>query len=555
MHKSQPHDLLFYLREPEALLFSESKNAAGLSTSGRLKTRPAVSIEVNLSLHLSRAKMNEQDYIQRLEKMNQQLLDQVTQLTLELREMKRLLFGSKSERFVPEQVGGSPQLDLQLLMEEAAKPAVITQEVKLITHVQSPARSAAGRQALPAHLQREDTVLEPEVDTTGMKKIGEEITEQLDYRPGKLVVKRIIRPKYAKVTPDGTGYTEVFIAELPAFAVEKGMAAAGLLAQIIVDKQVDHLPIHRQIKRYQRDGVKLAASTVDGWYAGAYQALLPVGEMLKKVVLSSGYLQADETGLPVLRGETRGAAHQGYLWAYHSPPEKLIWYEFEPGRGRAGPINLLKTFSGYLQTDGYSVYENAAIGGRSDITLLHCMAHARRYFEKALDTDREHATHFLQEVQKLYAIERTCREENLSPDETKERRQQLSVQVLSALKEWLTEKYQALQIKSTPLAKAIAYCLSRWDRLSLYTTNGILQIDNNLVENGMRPVALGRKNYLFAGSHDGAKRLALFYSLLESCKKHDVHPWEYLKDILERIPTAKMSELRSMLPDQWKLNR
>lgn len=330
------------------------------------------------------------------------------------------------------------------------------------------------------------------------------------------------------------------------------MAAAGLLAQIIVDKQVDHLPIHRQIKRYQRDGVKLAPSTIDGWYAAAYQLLMPLSEALKKLILSTRYLQADETGLPVLSGDTQGAAHQGYLWAYHSPPLKLIFYDFQPGRGKEGPITLLKKFEGYLQTDGYGVYEHAVIGGRSNITLMHCMAHARRYFEKAIDTDKDRASHFLKEVQQLYAVERRCREQQLPPDDVLRLRQEISVPVLTRLKEWLIENYQAIQIKSSPIAKAIGYALPRWEKLSLYTSAPTLQIDNNLIENGMRPVAIGRKNFLFAGSNEGGKRLALFYSLLESCKKHNILPWEYLKDMLERVPTAKMSELRGMLPDQWK---
>jgi len=483
--------------------------------------------------------------------MNKQLLDQVTQLTFELREMKRLLFGSKSERFIAEPSATCGQLDLQLMMEEAVQPVVPAQESRVVTKV-VPARKPTGRQPLPAHLQREDVILEPGVDTKDLTKIGQEVTEQLDYKPGKLIVKRFIRPKYARVSTDGTGYTEVFIAELPDFVIEKGMAAAGLLAQIIVDKQVDHLPIHRQIKRYQRDGVKLAASTIDGWYAAAYHALIPLGDALRKVILSARYLQADETGLPVLGGKTQGAAHQGYLWAYHSPPLKLIFYDFQPGRGKEGPTNLLKDFEGYLQTDGYGVYENIAIGGRPNITLMHCMAHARRYFEKALDTDKDRASYFLKQVQQLYAIERRCRDEELLPDDVLRLRQQVSAPILESLNEWLIENYQALQIKSSPIAKAIGYALPRWEKLSLYTSNPSLQIDNNLIENGMRPVALGRKNFLFAGSNEGGKRLALFYSLLESCKKHNIHPWEYLKNVLERMPTAKMSELRSMLPDQWK---
>lgn len=495
--------------------------------------------------------MNETEYIAKLEAMNKQLLDQVTQLTFELREMKRLLFGRKSERYVPETSTMSAQLDLQLAMQEASSPPAIAEDVKVVTRVVA-AQKPTGRQPLPAHLQREDTILEPAVDTAGMKKIGEEITEQLDYKPGRLIVKRFIRPKYARTNADGTGYTEVVIAALPDFAIERGMAAPGLLAQIIVDKQVDHLPLHRQQKRYRRDGVKIAPATMDGWYAASYKLLVPLGDELRKTILASDYIQADETGLPVLNGETKGAVHQGYLWAYHSPPQRLVLYDFQPGRSKAGPLAMLREFKGYLQTDGYSVYENIAIGGRADVTLMHCMAHARRYFEKALDTNKESAGYFLKEVQKLYAIERRCRDEQLPPEVVMDLRQQESVPVLTALKQWLEKTYVEEQLKSTPLAKAIGYALPRWANLSIYTTNPKLQIDNNLIENGMRPVALGRKNYLFAGSNEGGKRLALFYSLLESCKKHNIHPWEYLKDVLQRMPATKTSQLRTLLPDEWK---
>ena len=179
------------------------------------------------------------------------------------------------------------------------------------------------------------------------------------------------------------------------------------------------------------------------------------------------------------------------------------------------------------------------------------MAHARRYFEKALVTDKEPAQYFLTELQKLYAIERRLREQQSSPEQIVSTRQQEAVPILAALKTWLTEQYTTNLVKS-PLTTAVGYALQRWDKLSNYTTESQLQIDNNLVENAMRPVALGRKNYLFAGSNEGGKRLALFYSLLETCKKHELNPLEYIHDILERMPSTKTSELRSILPDQWK---
>jgi hypothetical protein len=179
------------------------------------------------------------------------------------------------------------------------------------------------------------------------------------------------------------------------------------------------------------------------------------------------------------------------------------------------------------------------------------MAHARRYFDKALDNDKQRAEYFLAAMQTLYSIERRAKDDNLSAKGVKELRQQEALPVLQDLKTWLQENYAQVLPKS-PIGKAIAYSLPRWDRLSLYTSDGRLQLDNNTIENAIRPVAIGRKNFLFAGSNEGGKRLALFYSLLLSCKKQDVNPWEYLKDILERMPTTKTSQLRELLPDRWK---
>jgi len=491
--------------------------------------------------------VDQSDYIARLEAQNRQLLEQVALLTYELRDMKRLLFGRKSERFLPS--APNAQLDLMQVMAEAAIPAAVTREVKVVTTKSE--SKPTGRQALPANLPKVDIVLEPTEDITGLDKIGEEITEQLDYTPGKLQIRRYIRPKYARVKKDGTGYTEVVIAPLPDFPIEKGIPGPGLLAQILVDKHVDHLPVYRQIKRYQRDGVKLSASTISGWLDAIAGLLAPLGKELIRVVFEGDYVQADETPLPVLDGETKGAAHTGYLWAYHSPPHQLIFYDFQAGRGKEGPIHLLKDYTGFLQTDGYGVYEHASIGGRKEIILMHCMAHARRYFEKALDNDQERAEYFLKQVQKLYAIERQIKDEKLPTTSIAQLRQQEALPILQSLKSWLVENYSQVLPKSK-IGKAIAYSLPRWDRLSLYVADGRLQLDNNYVENAMRPVALGRKNYLFAGSNEGGKRLALFYSLLESCKKQQVNPWEYMKDILERLPATKTSQLRGLLPDQWK---
>jgi transposase len=377
-----------------------------------------------------------------------------------------------------------------------------------------------------------------------MKKIGEQISEELDYQPAKLFVRRYVRPRYVSVEED------FYIAALPSRPIDKGIPGPGLLAQILMDKFVDHLPVYRQVQRYERLGIKLSESTLGGWLSSTCDLLVPLYEALRTVVFAESYLQADETPIPVLDKKKKGKTHRGYQWAYHSVEVHLVFFDYQPGRGREGPKECLKDFAGYLQTDGYEAYEwiNAQ---RDDITLLHCMAHARRYFEKALDSDADRASYALSQIQKLYAIEGNARQADLSDEQRYVLRQERAVPVLEELHTWLLEQTAAVLPKSL-IGKAIAYSLRRIKTLSLYTTDGRLEIDNNLIENTIRPIALGRKNYLFAGSHTAAQRIAVFYSLLGSCKLHSIEPYSYLKDILERLPDHPINQIDELLPHRWK---
>jgi len=357
-------------------------------------------------------------------------------------------------------------------------------------------------------------------------------------------VRRYVRPRYVSEEED------FYMAPLPNRPIDKGIPGPGLLAQILMDKFVDHLPVYRQVQRYERLGTKLSESTLGGWLSSTCELLDPLYDALRTYVLGQSYLQADESPIPVLDKKKKGKTHRGYQWAYHSVEAKLVFFDYQPGRGREGPKECLKDFSGYLQTDGYEAYEwiNAQ---RDDITLLHCMAHARRYFEKALDSDADRASYALSEIQKLYAIERHARQANLSDEQRGVLRQQQATSVLEDLHTWLLEQAATVLPKSL-IGKAVAYSLRRIKTLSLYTTDGRLEIDNNLIENTIRPIALGRKNYLFAGSHAAAQRIAVFYSLLGSCKLHDIEPYSYLKDILERLPNHPIIEIDQLLPHRWK---
>jgi hypothetical protein len=234
---------------------------------------------------------------------------------------------------------------------------------------------------------------------------------------------------------------------------------------------------------------------------------------------------------------------------YYSPLEKTVLFDYREGRSREGPQKLLKDFKGYLQTDGYKVYDLFA--NRKDITLLNCMAHARRGFEKALDYDRENAEFAMEMFQKIYAIERKAKEQNLTSEQRHSLRLDESLPLLNELGKWIAGTYKTVLPKS-PLGRAMTYCIPRWDNLMNYLKDGSLEIDNNLAENAIRPIALGRKNYLFAGSARGAERAAMFYSFFGTCRKNEVNPFDWLKDTLERIPLHKANKLHELLPLSFK---
>lgn len=327
------------------------------------------------------------------------------------------------------------------------------------------------------------------------------------------------------------------------------MAGSGLLAQIIIDKYVDHLPVHRQMQRFERAGVKLPYSTLTDWVSATAKLIAPLYEALKRQVLQSGYLHADETPIKVMDKDKKGQTHRGYYWVYQDSIHKLVFFDYQQSRGREGPVAILETFQGYLQTDGYSAYE--IFDKRSGIILMHCMAHARRMFHEALENDAARASYALEEMGKLYSIERNCKEQELSYTETAEVRGQKSTPILESLGKWMKAQYLQVTPKSA-IGKALAYSIERWDRLSLYTQEGKLTIDNNPVENAIRPVAVGRKNYLFAGSHEAAQRSAMLYSLLGSCKMHGVEPFQWLKTVLERIADHPINQISDLLPHRMK---
>lgn len=479
-----------------------------------------------------------------LVKQYQHLAFNTEKLKHELDQLKRLVFGSRHERFVSSAPEDQLALGLDIPVPDQAQP-VSTKTITYNRTVSKPStKESGGRMKFPSDLPREQIFIEPTEDVTGFKEIGQEVTEELEYTPGKFFVRQYIRPKYAR--PQGEG---IVIGTLPTRFIEKGIAGPGLLTQVLIDKYVDHLPLFRQIERFKRAGITLPISTMSDWVTRCCKQIEVLYEAQRDLILNSDYLEGDETTIKVLDRDKKGKTHLGYYWVYRAPLENLVLFDYQQGRGGAGPKELLKNFKGYLQTDGYDVYDY--FGSQQGITLVGCMAHARRKFDEARANDRQRAEHVLELMQQLYAIERKAKEENLNHAQRYELRQQQAVPILNTLEQWMKDQYPSIPDKS-PLAQAIYYSLRRWEKLCLYTTDGKLQIDNNLVENSIRPIAIGRKNYLFAGSHNAAQRAARLYTLLGTCKINSINPYEWLKDVFERIPSHSINKIQELLPHKWR---
>jgi transposase len=474
--------------------------------------------------------------------LNRELAADNLFLKQELAQLKRMIFGSKSERHL----GGDPsQLNLGLGVEAVAPPEKETEQITYTRNKSDNKKGTAIRLALPAHLHREEHIIEPGEDVAGARKIGEVVTEVLEYTPGKFYVERYVRPKYVLPKEE-----RIVIGELPSLPIPRGNAGAGLLAHLLISKFVDHLPFYRQVQQFKRQDIDIAESTISGWFAASCRLLEPLYETLVKKVKQGSYLMADETPIPVQTKDKPGSTHKGYHWVYYSPVEKLVCFDYRKGRGRDGPEKFLGSFRGSLQTDGYVAYD--IYEKKEGITLFGCMAHARRKFEKAQEDDLKRAEYVLELMQQLYMIEREARKNDLSPEQRKELRAEQSVPVLKELERWMKEQLPDVLPKSS-IGQAIAYTLGLWPRLTRYTQNGQVEIDNNLIENSIRPVALGRKNYLFAGSHEAAQQAAMIYSFLGTCKINNVEPYGWLKNTLQLIPDQSIQKLDELLPHNARL--
>lgn len=418
-----------------------------------------------------------------LEAQNRALSEQVEALRFQLDEFKRLLFGTKSERYVPD---ASPE-QLSLFVPPAEEAVAEEEKILIPAHERKPveAKKHPVRLVLPPHLKREETILEPEgLDLSQMVRIGEERTETLRYTPAELTVRVIVRPKYAPKATQSQAEDEsgspIQIAPLPSRFIDKCVADESLLGVILTDKYLDHLPLYRIAARFERLGMVIPRSTMSGWVGQCANRMEALYRKLQDLVLGSTYLQVDETRMEVLpdKGKRpppgkvgkKRKTHRGYLWGYHAVLDKLVFFDYSPNREAGNPMAHLKRFNGDLQTDCYDVYDQVN-KAYPDLTHLHCLGHSRREFEKALSNDAQRAGYALERFQELYALERKAVELNLDAEGIRILRDQQARPVMDRLFTWMETESPKLP-PSSPIVKAMGYMLKRKGAMTHYLSDG-----------------------------------------------------------------------------------
>jgi transposase len=465
-------------------------------------------------------------------------------LRAQLDALCRRLYGKSSERVSPDQ--------LRLAFTQLAnEPGPATDPVEMDSgerpgpEKRRRARRPTGRRPLPAHLPRRRVEIDvPEVDKTcacGHTKIriGETVAEKLEYVPASLHVIETARLKYACAHC----HAGVVEATAPAQAVEKSLAAEGLLAQVVVAKYVDHLPLYRQSRIFLRDGVDLSRSTLCGWVADVATALAPIGVELRRQIVAASYLHTDDTTITIL--EDGVGSRTGRLWTYLDRLGSQVVFDATETRARAGPEAVLADFTGDLQADAYTGYDALFATGR--IREVGCWAHTRRGFVDAFETDVRAAL-MVALIQRLYQVERAAAD--LSIEARQAVRREQSVPILAQI---ATERDALARsvLPKSPLGDAVRYLTNQWTALQRFVEDGRLSIDNNPAENQLRGIAVGRKNWLFAGSLEGAHRAALLYSLVQSCALIGVPPFDYLRDVLLRVATHPQHRIAELTPKGW----
>lgn len=471
--------------------------------------------------------------------------------------LQRRIWGKSSERFIKE----DPQqrrLDfdgLELLPEEKEEARLAEEEITLYKTrtLTVKEKSKPVRKPIPENIPRVDEHIYPQnINPQEWIELEPEITEVLEHKPEEFFVRRIIRHKY--IARDKSSQTEsaIITATLPCLPIAKSYAGASLLAELMVNKYVNHLPFYRQIQMFKQLGISLPAATINDWFSQTADLLRPLYYRLKEIVLSSDYLQVDESTLPIVNEEKHKTV-KGYIWMVRSVMLNLVFFHYDHGsRAQKVVIPLLKDFRGALQTDGYEVYK--IYEDKKGVLPLGCWAHARRKFEEALKEDKARAEYALAQIGMLYDVERRADEENLPLEKRSDLRCRLSYPIMVAFEKWLVNEFPNVLPKGR-MGKAIKYTYEIYHRLTRYHLDGRYRIDNNLAENSIRPLALGRKNYLFCGNDAAAENAAVIYSFMGCCKAGEVNFREWLVYVLKNIHAYDKDyskDLAELLPHNWK---
>jgi len=463
----------------------------------------------------------------------------------QVRFLNDKIFGRRSERKVKDDGQLSlfdiPEPELSLLEQPE-------EEIVIAAHT----RKKKGRKALPADLPRIDVIHDLDDEEkqcncgTEKERIGEEVSEQLEYIPPKLRVIRNIRYKYACKNCEGVEDENptIAIARMPDQIIPKSIATPGLLAHILTAKFADALPFYRQEKQFSRLGIELPRATMCNWGIKVADACDILLDIMQDEILKGPLINIDETTLKVLKSPRKS---KSYVWVFRGGPldKPIILFQYHPTRSGDAAVNFLKGYEGIVQTDGYCGYD--FLDEESNIIHAACWVHARRKFKAVTkvagnkNNPSSNAKAALKYISKLYKIEKDARQENLSATELHQKRQASAVPILDEFKKWLDHRVEKVPPKSL-LGKAIHYTLNQWTRLNQYTENGIIKPDNNLVENAIRPFVVGRKNWLFSGSPRGAHASAMIYSLIETAKANSLEPYWYLRYLFEKLPEAMTTE-------------
>ena len=482
-----------------------------------------------------------------LKKMVLTLLGQIDDLNGQLYYLKRQLFGKKSEKLDPSQrllfEDLYKQVQAKIDAQQESRPVKEVSKKKNYNH--------KGRKPLPAKLPREIIEIEPAEETkvcsvcnVAKERIGSEDTEKLEYVPASFKVIRYIRHKYACKQCQ----SNVSIGTLPPMAIDKGIAGEGLLAHIITSKYADHLPLNRLEGILKRNDVDINVSTMCDWVGKCSDLLEPLVKRMRKKILLSPKINTDDTSVPVKSKKRRGSTYKGYLWVYIDDSKNVV-FDSTPTRSRNGPLKFLGEYSGYVQADAYSGYDE--FFRESNATEVGCHAHARRKFDYAMEADPARASQMLALWKELYAVEKRAKEQKFDDRQLLEARRDDSKKILDQIREKLFEWKDCVLPKS-PTGKAITYSLNQWDALMKYIDDPVLEIDNNLSERTLRMIAIGRKNWMFAGSEAGAERAAVIYSLVASCKLSGIDPFEYFRDVLKKVSTHPAGKIDDLLPANWE---